>query len=459
MSVGKQGELQNTMWVAYDQIPKGQGHAFYDHLQRILHRGHFDAFAEKLCTPFYAKVMGRPSIPPGRYFRMLLVGYFEGLDSERGICWRCADSLSLREFLQLDMLQAVPDHSSLSRIRSRLPQEIHHEAFTFVLRLLSERGLLRGKKLGIDASTMEASAAMRSIVRRDTGEGYKAMLERLAKESGIATPTQADLVAFDRKRKGKKLSNADWESPTDEDARIAKLKDGRTRLAHKPEHVVDLDSGAIVSAKIHLADSGDTTTIHKTLKDVRSKLKTVNKKTAPQYDRPAELVGDKGYYSRETLKQLDSAFRSRISEPKTVGLRHWNGDHDARQAVYANRARIRSGTGKALLRKRGELVERSFSHCLDRGGMRRTYLRGSENIEKRYIIHIAGFNLGLLMRSLFGFGTPKGWAEARWVLIFALASDAMVISLIVFLPKDLHSDEYFATGCLLCRENDTFSPG
>ena len=264
MSIGKQGEVQSAMWVAYDQIPKGQGHAFYDHLQRILHRGHFDAFAQDLCEPFYATTMGRPSIPPGRYFRMLLVGYFEGLDSERGICWRCADSLSLREFLQLDTTQAVPDHSSLSRIRTRLPLEIHHEVFIFVLRLLSARGLLQGKKLGIDASTMEANAAMRNIVRRDTGEGYKAMLERLAKESGIATPTQAELVAFDRKRKGKKLSNQDWQSPGDGDARIAKLKDGRTRLAHKPEHVVDLDSGVIVSAKIHPADTGDTTTIHTT---------------------------------------------------------------------------------------------------------------------------------------------------------------------------------------------------
>jgi len=392
--------------------------------------------------------MGRPSIPPGRYFRMLLVGYFEGLDSERGICWRCADSLSLREFLQLDTAQAVPDHSSLSRIRRRLPLEIHHEVFTHVLRLLSEHGLLQGKKLGIDASTMEANAAMRSIVRRDTGEGYKAMLERLAKESGIATPTHADLVTFDRKRKGKKLSNKDWQSPADTDARIAKLKDGRTRLAHKPEHVVDLDSGAIVCAKIHHADTGDTTTIHTSLKDTRAKLKKVNKKTAPQYDRPADLVGDKGYHSRDTLKRLDSAFRSRISEPKACGLHRWNGDHDARQAVYANRARIHTAKGKALLCKRGQMVERSFAHCLDRGGMRRTHLRGSENIEKRYAIHICGFNLGLLMRSLYGFGTPKGWADSSWVLIMAVVSDSPALLLIIFLPKGQYADESCAIVCL-----------
>jgi len=442
MSVGKQGELQSTMWVAYDQIPKGQGHAFYDHLQRILRRGRFDAFAEELCAPFYAKLMGRPSIPPGRYFRMLLVGYFEGLDSERGICWRCADSLSLREFLRLDTTQAVPDHSSLSRTRARLPLEVHHTVFVYVLRLLSEQGLLQGKKLGIDASTMEANAAMRNIVRRDTGAGYKAMLERLAKESGIATPSQTDLVAFDRKRKNKKLPNKDWQSPADKDARITKLKDGRTRLAYKPEHVVDLDSGAIVSAKIHPADAGDTTTIHKTLKDTRSKLKKANRKTASQRKRPAELVADKGYHSRETLKRLDNSFRSRISQPKAPWLHDWKGDREARRAVYANRARISSGKGKALLRKRGEMVERSFAHCLDRGGMRRAHLRGNENIEKRYTIHVAGFNLGLLMRSIFGFGTPKGWAEAPIALVFALFSNMLVFFLALFAPKDRPSDEF-----------------
>ena len=444
MSIGKQERLQNTMWIAYDQIPKGQGHAFYDHLQGILCRVDFDSFSERLCAPFYAENMGRPSIPPGRYFRMLLVGYFEGLDSERGICWRCADSLSLREFLQLDTTQTVPDHSSLSRIRARLPLEIHHEVFIFVLRLLSKQGLLRGKKLGIDASTMEANAAMRNIVRRDTGEGYKAMLERLAKESGIATPTQAELVAFDRKRKDKKCSNKDWKSPVDEDARIAKLKDGRTRLAYKPEHVVDLDSGAIVSAKIHPADKGDTATIHTTLKDTRSKLKKVMKKNSPQYNRPAELVADKGYHSRETLKRLDSAFRSRISEPKENGLNCWRGDHEARQAVYANRARIQSGKGKAMLRKRGEKVERSFAHSLDRGGMRRVHLRGNENIEKRYCIHIAGFNLGLLMRSLFGFGTPRGWLEAPCALIYAFILHVIAFFIDLFLPIERHSGELYA---------------
>ncbi|MDL2316999.1 transposase, partial [Desulfovibrio sp. OttesenSCG-928-A18] len=423
MSIGKQEGHQGSMWIAYDQVPRSRGHAFYDQLQRILCKGGFDAFAERLCAPFYAETMGRPSIPPGRYFRMLLVGYFEGIDSERGICWRCADSLSLREFLRLGPTDTVPDHSSLSRIRRRLSLEAHHGMFVHVLALLARGKLLEGKNLGIDASTMEANAAMRSIVRRDTGEGYRTMLERLAKESGIATPTQAELTAFDRKRKGKKLSNDDWQSPVDNDARIAKLKDGRTHLAHKPEHVVDLDSGAIVSVKIHHADEGDTTTIHKTLKDTRKKLKSVKKKSVPKYDAPAELVADKGYHSRKVLKNLDGAFRSRISVPKATGICRWHGDHEARRAVYNNRARTASAKSKALLRKRGELVERSFAHCLDSGGMRRTHLRGTENIEKRYVLHVAGFNLGLLMRSLFGVGTPKGWADAPACLVMFICED------------------------------------
>jgi Transposase and inactivated derivatives len=435
MSIGKQGESQGTLWIAYDQLPKGKGHAFYDHLQRILCCGKFDVFVEKLCEPFYAETMGRRSIPPGRYFRMLLVGYFEGLDSERGICWRCADSLSLREFLRLELSESVPDHSSLSRIRSRLPLEVHHEVFVHVLGLLAQAGLLQAKRLGIDASTMEANAALRSIVRRDTGEGYKAMLESLAKENGIQTPTLSELAAFDRKRKDKKVSNKDWKSPIDEDARIAKLKDGRTHLAHKAEHVVDLDCGAIVCAKLHHADEGDTKTIHKTLKDTKSTLRTVKKKAAPKYDRPADLVADKGYHSRDVLKILDSAFRSRISVPKVTGISRWHGDHDARRAVHNNRMRTQSAKGKALLRKRGEFVERSFAHSLDSGGMRRAHLRGTENIEKRYQIHVAGFNLGLLMRTLFGAGTPKSWAESPAILVLTSFEGQFVLFILFCQPQ------------------------
>ena len=339
---------------------------------------------------------------------MLLTGYFEGIDSERGICWRCSDSLSLREFFGLAPGESVPDHSSLCRIRQRLPLEVHHEMFVFVLRIFEQANLLNGKYLGIDASTMEANAAMKSIVRRDTGETYQEMLERLAEESGIKTPSRAELIAFDRKRKGRKTSNKDWQSTTDEEARIAKLKDGRTHMAYKPGHVVDLESGAVVSAVIHPADQGDAPTLATTLDDAQAKLCAIREKEeASGIDEPFDLVADKGYHSRGVLKDLPDACKSRISEPKHKGQLRWKGDMDAREAVYGHRARLKSEKGKALLRMRGERVERSFAHCLDRGGMRRSFLRGIENREKRYIIHVAGFHLGYCCVHCSALARPK----------------------------------------------------
>ena len=252
MALGRQGERQVELMVGWAELPRSPGHAFYDRLQAVLVEAGFDGFAEGQCARHYAGKQGRPSLPPGRYFRMHLVGYFEGIHSERGLEWRCADSLSLREFLRLGPIERVPDHSWLSKTRSRLPLEVHEAIFAWVLRRLAEHGLILGDRIGVDASTMEANAALRSIVRRDSGEGYREMLERLAKESGIETPTADDLIRLDRSRQGKRLSNADWASPGDPDARIAKMKDGRTRLAYKPEHAVDLDTGAVVTAAITL---------------------------------------------------------------------------------------------------------------------------------------------------------------------------------------------------------------
>ena len=265
MSLGRQRERQADMLVSWAEMPRSPGHVFYDKLQAVLIAADFDAFVETQCAKEYAPRRGRPSLPPGRYFRMLLIGYFEGIDSERGLEWRCADSLSLREFLRLSEREGVPDHSWLSRTRSRLPLEVHDQVFTWVLERLAAHGLIKGERIGVDASTMEANAALRTIVRRDSGEGYREMLTRMARESGIETPTADDLVRLDRNRKGKKLSNADWESPTDPDARIAKLKDGRTHLAYKPEHAMDLDTGAVVAAEVHAADQGDTATMPDTL--------------------------------------------------------------------------------------------------------------------------------------------------------------------------------------------------
>jgi transposase len=432
MALGRQGGRQTDLIVGWAELPRSPGHAFYDRLQAVLVEAGFDGFAEGQCAPYYAAKRGRPSIPPGRYFRMHLVGYFEGIDSERGLEWRCSDSLSLREFLRLGTTEPAPDHSWLSKTRARLPLEVHEAVFAWVLERLAEHGLIRGERIGVDASTMEANAALRAIVRREDGESYRAMLERLAKASGIATPTAEDLVRLDRKRKGKRLSNAEWVSPTDPEARIARLKDGRTCLAYKPEHAVDLDTGAIVAAEVHAADEGDTATLPETLEAAAANLATVA--AAPTAEEPSELIADKGYHSRDGLKDLeDGPWKSRIAEKKGTGVSRWRGDTEARRAVYNNRARLRSGVAKEAFRLRAELVERSFALILDRGGMRRAWLRGRDNLHKRYLVHIAGYNLGLVMRLLVGAGTPRevlARASAH-PLLLATADGAALVVLIV----------------------------
>ena len=413
MAMGRQGDCQGDLVVAWSEMPRSPGHVFYDRLQEVLIGAGFDGYVEAICAPYYAQRNGAPSVPPGRYFRMHMVGYFEGIDSERGIEWCCSDSLSLRAFLRLETSERVPDHSWLSRTRGRLPHEVHDRVFGWVLSLLAEHGLVRGARIGVDASTMEANAALRHIVRRDTGEDYRAMLTRMARESGIETPSAEDLVRLDRKRKGRKLSNQAWVSETDPQARVAKMKNGTTHLAYKPEHAVDLDTGAVAAAELHPADKGDTRTIEGTLASAKSHLSDAGGQ--PSSDAPAECVADKGYHSRAVLKGLDGGpWTSRIAEPRRAAFSRWHGDEEARRAVYNNRARLQSGIGKEAMRKRAEIVERSFAHILDRGGMRRTWLRGRENIHKRYLIHVAGHNLGLLMRLLVGAGTPKEAVARGW---------------------------------------------
>jgi transposase len=308
---------------------------------------------------------------------------------------------------------------------------VHEAAFAWVLQRLAEHGLIKGERIGVDASTMEANAALRAIVRRDTGAGYRAMLERLAAESGIATPTAEDLVRLDRRRKGKRLSNADWTSPIDPEARIAKLKDGRTRLAYKPEHAVDLDTGAIVAAEVHAADRGDAATLPETLEAAEANLAAVD--AAPTVEDPAELVADKGYHSRDGLKELeDGAWKSRIAEKRVAGVSRWRGDEAARRAVYNNRARLRSGVAKEAFKLRAELVERGFALVLDRGGMRRAWLRGRENLRKRYLVHVAGYNLGLVMRLLVGAGTPREFlAGASAYLLALVTADGTALVILV----------------------------
>ena len=309
---------QATMWVAAQDLPRTAGHPFYARLNQILDKHDFDGYVEELCQRFYAAEVGRPGLPPGRYFRLLLIGYFEGLDAERAIAWRAADSFALREFLGLMLPEAPPDHSTISRTRRLIDVETNEAVFTWMLQRLADAGLVKGKTVGIDATTLEANAALRSIVRCDTAESYQDFLTKLAQASGIETPTRTDLARIDRKRK-KKGSNDDWTHPHDPDAKITKMKDGRTHLAHKVEHAVDLETGAIIAVTVQGADEGDTATSVETLIEAAEQIETV----VPEGDGIKEVVADEGYHSNQELVALEAiGVRSYISEPDR-GRRNW----------------------------------------------------------------------------------------------------------------------------------------
>lgn len=419
-------QRQEPIWIAQQELAQGPAHPFYQRVNELLEEKKFDEFAEQECAKFYAAKMGRPSLAPGIYFRLLLVGYLEGVDSERGIAWRAADSLGLRKFLRIGLDEQTPDHSTISRTRRLIDVETHRKVFLWILELLRDEGLVKGKTVGIDGTTLEANAAMRSIVRRDTGESYEEFLKALAQQSGIETPTREDLARVDRKRK-KKGSNEEWESPQDGDARITKMKDGRTHLAHKAEHAVDLKTGAVLAVTLQEAHAGDTTTVTETLvqagENVAELIGTEEPSPKPKVHLKGieEVVADKGYHSGAVLADLQRwEVRTYIPEKKQRGQRHWDGKTEEQRAVYANRRRVKGVYGKHLLRKRGELIERSFAHCYETGGMRRTHLRGRENILKRLLIHVAAFNLSLIFRNRLGSGTPRELANRESSFLFAL---------------------------------------
>ena len=451
MAMGKKKRRQQEdLWVATSELPRTAGHPFYERLNGLFNEHGFDDFVEGLCAKFYADKMGRPSLAPGVYFRLLLVGYFEGIGSERGIAWRASDSLGLREFLGLKVSESPSDHSTISRTRRLIDVATHEAVFDWVLKRIGASGLLRGKTIGIDATTLEANAALRSIVRRDSEQGYEEFLMELAKASGIETPRREDLAKLDRKRTGKG-SNRVWKHPHDADARITRMKDGRTHLAHKAEHAVDLETGAIVSVTVQGADRGDTQTMVKTLTEAAEKVE----QALPEGRGIEEVVADKGYHSTQRMVDLDAVgLRSYVSEPRrgkrrwrgdrqgqeavyanrrrirgergqrlldldAVGLRsyvseprrgkrRWRGDRQGQEAVYANRRRIRGERGQRLLRQRGERLERPCAHLYGSGGMRRLHVRGHENVLKRLLIQVSAFNLGMLMRQSLGVGTPRG---------------------------------------------------
>jgi transposase len=426
MAMGKRkSHQQQPLFVAAADLPRSAAHPFYAKLNEVLAGWKFDPFVEGICAKFYEEKIGHPSLEPGKYFRLLLIGYFEGIDSERGIAWRCADSLSLRAFVGYALDEKSTEHSTISRTRRLIDVETHREVFQWVLKVLADYDLVSGKTVGIDATTLEANAAMRSIVRKDTKQNYQDFLTDLAKASGVETPTREDLVKLDRKRKNK-ASNDDWENPNDPDAKIAKMKDGSTHLAHKAEHAVDMESGAVVAVTLQAADLGDTTTIMETVVAATENLREVadDAKVEDKLHENwmSEVVADKGYHSNGSMTDLaEMNLRSYVSEPDR-GRRDWTEKSEARDAVYANRRRIRGERGKRLMKKRGELIERSFAHGYETGGMRRTHLRNHENIIKRLLVHVGGFNLGLVMRKLMGIGKPRR-LQGLFALVFGWLSD------------------------------------
>ena len=418
-------ERQQELWVATQQMAAAPRHVFYERLNRLLADAGFDPWIEARCREFYCDT-GRDSIPPGTFFRMVFLGYFEGLDSQRGIAWRCEDSLSLRKFLGYALHEETPDHSSLSRIRGRLPKEVFDEVFQFVLRIVDEHKLLDAQTVGVDSTTLEANAAMKSIVRRDNGDDWKAYLTRLAAEDGVELKSQAELIRYDKQRNKdgqKKVSNDDWTSPGDPDARIAKMKDGTTHLAYKAEHVVDLKTDVILSAEIYHADVADNATLPKSLTKAQDNLER-----AEIFKDIEKVAADKGYHKAETLALCAElgirGITPYIPEKESQFQSVWTDKPDEHaRAVRLNRQRTRRNYSKQLQRRRSEVVERTFAHICETGGARRSWLREIGNISKRYLLQAAAHNLGIVLRKLLGAGKPREFAAvcaffvAVWVTL------------------------------------------
>jgi transposase len=429
MAMGRRKvERQEALFVTAAQLRRSPGHPFYQALNALLAEANFDRWIEGRCLPYYEQVekRGQRSIPPGVYFRMLLVGYFEGIDSQRGIAWRCADSLSLREFLGLPLNESSPDHSTLSLTRRRLPPEVFTEVFQFVLKIAAERKLLSGRTVGVDSTTLEADAAMKSIIRRDTGEGWKAYVTRLMQEEGVIgaeeEPSDEEIRRFDKNRKEKKVSNDEWVSPTDPEAQITKMKDGTTHLAYKAEHVVDLDSDLILAAEIRPATDADQQTLVDSVLQAEENLQTAGVEDS----RIEEVAADKGYHSVQTLELCQSlGLRTYIPEPQRRTDWTWTDKSPEHQrAVLGNRRRVRRKKGKQLQRLRSERCERSFAHVCETGGMRRSWLGGLMEVAKRYQIAAAAHNLGRLLWKLLGIGKPRSLQGCgrMWAALAAVAS-------------------------------------
>jgi transposase len=423
MGTKRARQKQEELFYASERA-EAPGHPFYEQLNGVLDDAGFDKFCEEQCRDFYHTKLGRPSLAPGVYFRLLLIGFFEGIGSERGIAWRVADSFSLRRFLNYGWDEATPDHVTISRTRRLLDEATHQGVFTLVLREVARRGMLKGKTIGIDATTLEANAAMRSIVRRDTGESYMEYLRRLAAEAGLDGTDDEAVRRMDRKRK-KKTSNGEWVNPHDPEAEVTKMKDGTTHLAYKAEQAVDLDTGAIVAITTHGGAMGDSESVEETLPAagfaVAEQIDTPTAQGSYQVHEQGlrEVVTDKGYHSGAGLARMSESVRTYVSVPQQP-RRNWEGKAEQQAAVYANRRRVEGERGKSLLRRRGELLERPFAHQYEAGAMRRLHVRGRDNVAKRVLLQAAAFNLALILRSIAKAGTPKGLADLKRKIVLAL---------------------------------------
>ena len=415
---------QPELFIPAHQLAKTPKFTFYAKLQETLQSFDFAQKVHQLCAPAYKQsAAGRPGIDPVVYLKMIMIGFFENLSSERAIAARCADSISIREFLNYALDESTPDHSTFTVMRQRLGLEIYEQIFQLTLQALQEHGLLRGKNLGIDSSVIEANASLRALVDRNTGEDYWSYVKGLAAEKGIDPNDAAAVRKFDRTRPGKG-SNEQWENPSDPDAKIGRKKDGATDMIYKPEVVVDLDTGALVQAEVHPGDQADQQELSTRIFEAQQSINQAQGQAAENLT-VETATADKGYYKVEELQALqEEEIKTVIADP-IDNRRVDKLEESQAQAVRSAQRSVRAKYGKELLRRRGMHIERSFAHILDAGGMRRTTLRGWENLNKRFKIAAAIYNLSQLMRKLFGFGTPKQM-EAAGAVLFDLILGVLV---------------------------------
>jgi transposase len=405
------GEDQREFWVVAKELPAATPDGFYRRVNQTLAKIDFASQVWEICRPAYAEASkgGRPGIDPVVYLKMLMVGFFENLPSERAIATRCADSLSIRGFLGYSLTEATPDHSSLSVIRQRLSYQQFDALHLVLLRALRAHGLLRGRNLGIDSSVMEANASLRELQHRNSEEKYWQYIRRLAREAGVDPEDIKALRRFDKKRPGRKTSNRDWVNPHDPDAKVGPTKAGNTDMIYKPEHVSDLESGAIIDVEVRPGNAADNdeSMAQRVLAAVGTLVEVAPDANLEKLG--ATVVADEGYFALEQIAELQRYDRRTVIADPQARRRRADLPKKDRRTLRRARAATRSQSGKALLRKRGEHLERGFAHVMDQGGMRRATLRGTENLNKRYLIAALSFNLSLLLRTIFGTGTSKQW--------------------------------------------------